>query len=251
MSLMVEKLAYLKKQCRLTTEQTARLSNIPVGTLNKIFSGQTKHPAAEHMDRISRVFRVSVHYLLDDELPTECCFSAYTEDGLFSLSAEEVRVVTQYRRLDAGVKHALASMAALLRVPPGLLAGSVPVKRTVCYATSPPDGAASRSLRPILLPETDPAVRQADFTVLLGDGSMEPIYPSGSVLLCRRGLAGREDYGLYQLNRALLPRRLVRRRGITRLVAPSLAYKDIVVAETDFLECLGAITGPARSYRWV
>ena len=68
MSLMVEKLAYLKKLCRLTTEQTAQLSNIPVGTLNKIFSGQTKHPAAEHIDRISQVFRVSTHYLLDDDV---------------------------------------------------------------------------------------------------------------------------------------------------------------------------------------
>ena len=250
MSLMVEKLAYLKKLCRLTTEQTAQLSNIPVGTLNKIFSGQTKHPAAEHIDRISQVFRVSTHYLLDDDLPTECCFSAHTEEGLFSLSAEEVRIVTQYRRLDTGAKHILGPMAALLRVPPGLLAGSVPVKRTFCYAAPAPEGNAARPLRPILLPETDPAVRQADFTVLLGDRCMEPIYPSGSVLLCRSGPGSREDYGLYQLNQALLLRRLVRRRGVTRLVAPSLEYKDIIVAETDFLECLGVITGLVCGYRW-
>lgn len=249
MSLMVEKLAYLKKICRLTTEQTAQLSHIPVGTLNKIFSGQTKHPAAEHMDRISQVFRVSVHYLLDDELPTECCFSAYTEDGLFSLSAEEARFVTQYRRLDAGAKQALTAMASLLRVPAGLLAGTVPVRRTFCYTSPAPEG-VPRPLRPILLPETDPAVRQADFTVLLRDGCMEPIYPSGSVLLCRRGPVGKEDYGLYQLNHNLFLRRSVRRRGVTRLVAPNLEYKDILVAETDFLDCLGVITGPVCGYRW-
>ena len=249
MSLMVEKLAYLKKMCRLTTEQTAQLSHIPVGTLNKIFSGQTKHPAAEHMDRISQVFRVSVHYLLDDELPTECCFSAYTENGLFSLSAEEARFVTQYRRLDPGAKQALTAMASLLRTPAGLLAGTVPIRRTFCY-TSPSPKDVSRPLRPILLPETDPAARQADFTVLLRDGCMEPIYPSGSVLLCRRGPVGKEDYGLYQLNQRLLLRRSVRRRGVTRLVAPNLEYKVILVAETDFLDCLGVITGLAMSYRW-
>ena len=250
MSLMVEKLAYLKKLCRLTTEQTAQLSHIPVGTLNKIFSGQTKHPAAEHMDRIAQVFRVSVHYLLDDALPTECCFSADTENGLFSLSAEEVRMVTQYRRLDTGAKQILSAMAALLRLPTGLLAGTVPVKRTFCYAAPPPEGNPGPPMRPILLPETDPTVRQADFTVLLEDRSMEPIYPNGSVLLCRRGPVGREDYGLYQFNQGLLPRRLVRRRGVTRLVAPNLSYKDIVVDDADDLDCLGAIIGLVRGYRW-
>ena len=48
----------------------------------------------------------------------------------------------------------------------------------------------------------------------------------------------------------MLLRRLVRRRGVTRLVAPSLEYKDIIVAETDFLECLGVITGLVCGYRW-
>lgn len=250
MSLMVEKLAYLKKLRRLTTEQTAQLSQIPVGTLNKIFSGQTKHPAAEHIERISRVFRVSVHYLLDNGLPTECCFSAEAEEGLLSLSAEEVRFVTQYRRLDAGAKHALAAMASLLRIPAGPLAGTIPVKRTFCYAVPTPEGRPAKPLRPILIPETDPAVRQADFTVLLGDGCMEPLYPPGSVLLCRRGTGGREDYGIYQLNQGLLVRRLIKRRGVTRLVAPNLSYKDVVVSEDDFLECLGVILGLACGYRW-
>ena len=250
MSLMVEKLAYLKKVRGLTTEQAARLSHIPVGTLNKIFSGQTKHPAAEHIERISRVFRVTAHYLLDDELPTEDCFGALAEDRLVALAAEEVRFVTQYRRLDSTARQALAAMAALLRIPTGLLAGTVPVRRTFCYTAPAPQSAAGGPVRTILLPETDSAAAQAQFAVLLEDGCMEPIYPAGSVLLCRRGPVGREDYGLYQLNQRLLLRRLIRRRGVTRLVAPSLAYKDVVVADTDFLDCLGVITGLARSYRW-
>lgn len=250
MSLMVEKLAFLKKRCRLTTEQAAQLSQIPVGTLNKIFSGQTKHPAAEHLDRLSRVFRVSTHYLLDDELPTECCFSGETEEGLFCLSAEEVRLVCQYRRLSADAKRVLSAMVRLLRVPAGRLAGTVPVKRTFCYTAPTLDGCAPRLLRPILLPETDPAVRQADFTVLLGDGCMEPLYPSGSVVLCRRGTGSREDYGVYQFNQCLLLRRLIRRRGVTKLVAPNLSYKDIVVTDNDFLDCLGVVIGLVGGYRW-
>lgn len=250
MYLMVEKLAYLKKLCRLTTEQAAQLSHIPVGTLNKIFSGQTRHPAAEHIARICQVFRVSPHYLLDDEVPTECCFAAAAEEGLFPLSAAEARFLTLYRRLDPESRRTLEAMATLLRVPTGLLAGVVPVRRTLCYLTPAPEDGQPCPLRPILLPENDPAVRQADFALLLGDGCMEPIYPPGSVLLCRRGRAGQEDYGLYQLNQRLLLRRAVRRRGVTRLTAPNLGCKDVVVSDTDFLECLGVVLGRVCGYRW-
>ena len=43
MSLMVEKLAYVKKLRHLTSEDISRLSGVPLGTLNKILSGQTKN----------------------------------------------------------------------------------------------------------------------------------------------------------------------------------------------------------------
>ena len=51
---MTEKLAYIKKLRHLTTEEIARHSGVPVGTLNKIFSGQTRHPAAEPMARLAQ-----------------------------------------------------------------------------------------------------------------------------------------------------------------------------------------------------
>ena len=38
---MTEKLAYIKKLRHLTTEEIAQQSGVPLGTLNKIFSGQT------------------------------------------------------------------------------------------------------------------------------------------------------------------------------------------------------------------
>lgn len=36
---MTEKLAYIKKLRHLTTEEIAQQSGVPLGTLNKIFSG--------------------------------------------------------------------------------------------------------------------------------------------------------------------------------------------------------------------
>ena len=66
---MTEKLAYIKKLRHLTSEEIAQQSGVPLGTLNKIFSGQTKNPAVGPVDKITQVLRIPIHYLLDDELP--------------------------------------------------------------------------------------------------------------------------------------------------------------------------------------
>lgn len=251
---MTEKLAYIKKLRRLTTQQISRQSGVPVGTLNKIFSGQTRHPAVEQMDRIAQVLRVPIHYLLDDELPLEAHLSVFSEDGLMLLSEEEVRLLMKYRDLESSGRRALDALAELLSEPPARLAGNVPVKRTFCYLTSALEGAQAHQspflMRPVLIPETCAAVREADFAVLLSDGSMEPLYPSGTVLLCRRDSTPRQGCGLFLLNREALVRRLQCRRGVTKLVALNVAFKDIVVRADDRLECIGVITGSAKACRW-
>ena len=94
------------------------------------------------------------------------------------------------------------------------------------------------------------AARTADFSVLVSDGSMEPLYSAGDVLLCKKEPAGRHGYGLYLLNRRPYLRRLCRRRGITKLVAPNLDFRDIVVGMEDTLECVGSITGVAQCFKW-
>ena len=247
MSLMAEKLAYLKKLRGLTTEQAARLTGVPVGTLNKIFSGQTRRPAAEHLDKLARLFRVPMGYLLDDEVPPERCYAARGEEGLFSLSAEEVRLLALCRRLDEGARRSLAAMAGLLAAPAPPLAGTVPVRRAFCW-TAP--GRADQPPRPILLPADAPGTAEADFAVVLADRAMEPVWPPGTALLCRRGSCGREQYGLYRLDRALLVRRLARRKSGVKLVSPNLRCRDIPVEEGGALECLGTVLGPVRGFRW-
>ena len=247
MSLMVEKLAYVKKLRHLTSEDISRLSGVPLGTLNKILSGQTKNPAIGPMDRITRVLRVPIRYLLDDELPPECCVTANSQDGVVLLSPEELRLLLALRRLEpqrrrtAGIMLALMSSACVKSI------GTVSVKRTFCYTTG---ATGAPPVRAVLIPEVDAAAGEADFAVLLNDGGMEPVYPSGAVLLCAQRPPTVQEYGVYLYNQEVLLRRLCRRRGVTRLLAPSLAYPDLQVTEEDHLDCLGAITGQARGCRW-
>jgi len=247
MSLMVEKLAYMKKLRHLTSEDISRLSGVPLGTLNKILSGQTKNPAVGPMDRITRVLRVPIRYLLDDELPPECCVTANSQDGVVLLSPEELRLLLELRRMEPRRRRTAGVMLALMSAACAKSIGTVSVKRTFCYSTGtstvPP-------LRAILIPEVDAAAREADFAVLLNDSSMEPVYPSGAVLLCAQRPPTPQEYGVYILNHEVMLRRLCRRRGVTKLLAPSLAYPDLQVGEEDALDCIGAITGQARGCRW-
>lgn len=244
MSMMVEKLAYVKKLRHLTSEEISRLSGVPLGTLNKIFSGQTKNPAVGPMDKITQVLRVPIRYLLDDELPPECWVTAAAQDGIVLLSPEELTLLLQIRQLDPRRRQTAGLILALLNTPAGRAIGSVPVKRTVCLATG------GRPPRPLLVPEVDRAAREEDFAVLLGDGSMEPLYPQGAILLCRQGEPSPQEYGVYLLNQELLLRRLVRRRGTSRLLAPSLSFPDLYLSPEDRLDCLGTVLGQAKGCRW-
>ena len=251
---MTEKLAYIKKLRHLTTEEIAQQSGVPLGTLNKIFSGQTKNPAVGPVDKITQVLRIPIHYLLDDELPIEYHVSTSTDDGILLLSSEEIQFLMKYRDLEPHSKRAVDTMTELLNMPPGRLAGNLPVKRTFCYVTAPPGDSNplgdSFFLRPVLIPETDAAAREADFAVLLTNGSMEPLYSAGTILLCKREHASRQEYGLFLLNQEAFIRRLYYKRGITKLVAPNLNFKDIIIHENDSLKCIGTITRIAHGCRW-
>ena len=160
----------------------------------------------------------------------------------------------KYRDLEPHSKRAVDTMTELLNMPPGRLAGNLPVKRTFCYVTAPPGDSNplgdSFFLRPVLIPETDAAAREADFAVLLTNGSMEPLYSAGTILLCKREHASRQEYGLFLLNQEAFIRRLYYKRGITKLVAPNLNFYDIIIHENDSLKCIGTITGIAHGCRW-
>ena len=53
--MLYEKLNERKKELGLTTEQLSQLSGVPVGTLNKILSGETRSPRYDTLREIERV----------------------------------------------------------------------------------------------------------------------------------------------------------------------------------------------------
>ena len=60
----IDKLADLKKRSGKTTKQISEESGVPVGTLNKLFAGQTQDPKLETVRAVVH----SLGYTLDDVL---------------------------------------------------------------------------------------------------------------------------------------------------------------------------------------
>ncbi len=67
----LEKIAELKKQMGITTEELSRRSGVPLGTLNKILSGATKDPKLETLKAIARVLGCTLDDFDDTESKIE------------------------------------------------------------------------------------------------------------------------------------------------------------------------------------
>ena len=131
-----KKLSYLKHKEKLTTLEIAQRTSLPVGTLNKIFSGQTLSPSLKIIDRLSTLFHVPSHYLIDDEIPVGCSIGAYVESqGLLMLSEREGELFDLFRQLDEHNKQTIEWIPRAL-APPVLQAEKLPARAeaAVLYA---------------------------------------------------------------------------------------------------------------------
>lgn len=66
-----DKMIYLRNKFKISTEELSARSNVPIGTLNKIFTGETKNPTGKTASKIAKVFDVTAEYLLNDDIPIE------------------------------------------------------------------------------------------------------------------------------------------------------------------------------------
>lgn len=93
----LNELKNLKKQARMTHDEIAQASGVPVSTVEKIFSGYTAGPKLETVRKIV----TAMGYTLDDLLPQE---------GAPRKHSEEMEEYMEVLRTRSGVR-ALVSMA--------------------------------------------------------------------------------------------------------------------------------------------
>ena len=87
----IDRIKQLKSQRKLTNEQLAERSGIPLGTLSKLLAGMSESPKLSNIIAICNVLDCSVEYIVTG-----------TPDNTnnYTLTADEISMVESYRRLD-------------------------------------------------------------------------------------------------------------------------------------------------------
>ena len=253
---MVEKLAYLKKRDKLTTEDLAARSGVPLGTLNKIMAGQTRQPSASTLIKISDVFDVPVRYLAEDAIPLECDLPAYAEQmGFLQLTRRELEYLERFRALAPRDRLALEAVIDNYWFRSTAMCAPLAEGERIlpCYIATTQgrrgafgEGMALKTIRAPITRITE----QADFTVRVGDGSVLPVYKEGELLACHSGEAMHNELGVFIFNNEVLIRKYYRKRDVVKLSSINKDVKDLRVLPGDHLQCRGVILGAVRQYQW-
>ena len=246
------KLILAKQRCGFTSAVLAQRAGVPVSTVNKILSGQTRRPSPQALERLCRVLGISLPYLLNDNIGDERFIAALCEgEGLRYLSSQEWAMVRDYGILTVQGREMVDVLLELLLALSPLPLPTGARRMLLCFQPVAQgqrgplmDGFQYAPLDVAL----DSVTQQADFTILLTDRSMVPVYAPGTMLAVKREQAAPRQLGLFLLGRELFVRKLSRSSGRTKLVAINLEYKDIPVHPKDEFRCLATILGTVRDY---
>ncbi len=100
----LDRLREMKEKSGLTTKEIAEKSKIPIGTLNKIFAGQTEDPKLGTIQQLVHFFG----YTLDDLDDSQ--FSKKELSHKENLTPPEMAHLEKYRALDEHGKEAVVNI---------------------------------------------------------------------------------------------------------------------------------------------
>ncbi|MBR2721465.1 MAG: helix-turn-helix domain-containing protein [Clostridia bacterium] len=88
----IDRIKRLKSQKRMTNEELANRSGIPLGTLSKILAGMSDSPKLSNIVALCSALDCSVEYIVS---------GAPENTNNYTLTGEEIRMMEEYRRLDS------------------------------------------------------------------------------------------------------------------------------------------------------
>ena len=103
METYIDRIKKKKSEKRLTNEQLAERSGIPLGTLSKLLAGMNESPKLSNIVAICNALDCSVEYIVT---------GAPDNTNNYTLSAEEISFVEAYRRLDRWGRELMETVLA-------------------------------------------------------------------------------------------------------------------------------------------
>lgn len=229
------KLTEMKKNSGLTLSQLAEKSGVPLGTLNKLFAGQTTDPKLETIRAVVYALGGTLDSIDEAKRPKPLPLP-YSDAAL--------RIARQYDRLDS---YGQATVSAVVReelnrceAPPAELAEIIELPHFLLSASAGTGQWLDDDTAEVWEVRLNDYTRKADFTVDVAGDSMEPLYSDGDTVLVHAQPAINEgEIGLYVYQ----DDGYIKRQGDGCLHSLNPEYPDIVPCDGETIVCKGLVLG--------
>ncbi|MBQ8212751.1 MAG: LexA family transcriptional regulator [Clostridia bacterium] len=266
METYLDRIKAQKNALKLTNEQLAERSGIPLGTLSKILAGMSDSPKLSTMIALCGALDCSVEYIVS---------GTPENTNNYTLSAEEIGMIEDYRRLDSwGValvntiiekeRERIESADVAHPSAPAVSAGRVlrPIRPVSRYAGERKARTGKRPIKlfelpvsagvgvylddaqadTINIPNTDKTA-DADYALRISGNSMEPKYHSGDVLLVQSADAVEQgEMGIFLLDGS----GYFKVYGGDRLLSLNPEYGPIMLKDFSDVHCKGRVVGKLK-----
>ncbi len=258
----IDRIKQLKSERKMTNDQLAELTGIPLGTLSKILAGISDSPKLVNIVAIADALGVSLDYLISGNPENT---------NNYTLSSQEIQLVESYRRLDAHGRE--LTLLVLEKEKERVLSGDAVAEAEprARVLTQPPArvstaslaGLGKRTIRLFDMPvsagvgidlddETATEVRipdnaktqDADYALRISGNSMEPKFHNGDILLvqsCDTVEVG--ELGIFILDGA----GYFKKFDGDRLLSLNPVYAPIPLKDFTDIQCAGRVIG--KMYR--
>ncbi len=272
METYLDRIKLLKNEQRLTNEQLAERSGIPLGTLSKILAGMSDSPKLSNLVALCSALGCSVEYIVS---------GTPENTNNYTLSEDEITMIEHYRSLDRWGQSLLQTvldqelrraeeMAAEHEESASEEAASAPQKRGKVLRMTPSAGRYAgvsvrtdkrhlklfelpvsagvgeylddASLEVITVPATDKTM-DADYALRISGDSMEPKYRNGDILLVQNAESVEAgELGIFLLDGC----GFFKRYDGDRLHSLNAAYAPIMLKDFSSVVCKGRVIGKLK-----
>ncbi len=267
METYIDRIKWMKNERKMTNERLSERSGIPLGTLSKLMAGMNESPKLSNIVAICNALDCSVDFIITGNPENT---------NNYTLSPEEIRLVEQYRNLDAwGRKLTSAVIAheearifakeaheeAIVKQPlekgkilypkqtAGRYAGAQTKtgKRTLMLYELPVSAGSgvyldSSKAERVSVPNNTKTM-EADYALRISGNSMEPKFHNGDVLLVQNAESVEVgEAGIFLLD----GNGFFKIYGGDRLISLNPDYGPILLKDFTDVQCRGRVIGRLR-----
>ncbi len=263
----IARIKKIKSERKITNERLSELTGIPLGTLSKIMAGISDSPKLSNMVLIASALGCSLDYIVS---------GTPENTNNYTLSAEEISFVEDYRQLDTHGRELLAMVAQKELERVGVIAEKPSAKRkeaqkqngksaTILQMPSSKVSASDFSRKKVLLydlpvsagpgvylddsraeeisiPDNEKTAF-TDFALRISGNSMEPKYHDGDILLVEyTDSVEIGELGIFVLD----GNGYFKKYGGDRLISLNSEYGDILLHDYVETVCCGRVVGKLK-----